>query len=342
MKRVLLTGASGFIGRQAIGPLRDRGYEVHAVSSHVHPPAHAHGAADLPADEDVVWHVADLLDPASASDLVDRVRPTDLLHLAWYAEPGRFWTSPENERWLAASRVLLGAFAAAGGRRAVVAGTCAEYDWSPGGVCREDVTPLRPATPYGRAKAALHADVARSYGQAGMPTLGWGRIFFLYGPGEHPDRLVSSVIGALLDGRPAPCSHGRQVRDFLHVADVAAAFVALLDAGHVNGAVNIASGRPVTIADLVGLIGRACDRPDLIELGAIPARPDEPPVLVADVERLRTDVGFVSDHSLADGIASTVDWWRRRRALCLISAAAPPPAPTSAPAPAREGVNRGD
>jgi nucleoside-diphosphate-sugar epimerase len=306
MKRVLLTGATGFIGRQTIRPLRDRGYEVHAVSSRTIDIGRADGGLD-----GLVIHQTNLLDPGATADLVERVRPTHLLHLAWYAEPGKFWTSPENDRWVAASRVLLCAFAQAGGRRVVVAGTCAEYDWSAVGVCREGVTPVAPATAYGRAKAGLHAATAAYFAEDGMPTLAWGRIFFLYGPGEHPARLVSSVIRALLDGRPAPCSHGRQVRDFLDTADVAAGFAALLDSDDVSGAVNVASGDPVTIARLVGLVGEACGRPELIELGALPTREDEPPVLVADVRRLHDEVGFRPRLTLADGIAQTVEWWRQ-------------------------------
>jgi nucleoside-diphosphate-sugar epimerase len=314
MKRVLLTGATGFVGSQAIGPLRELGYEVHAVSSRALPvvDAAADAAADPPesAPGGVFWHRADLLDPDVPVALVRRVAPTHLLHLAWYAEPGRFWTSPENERWLAASRLLLSAFAEAGGRRAVVAGTCAEYDWSVGGAYLEGITPLRPSTVYGRAKAALHADAARCYAGPGRPSLGWGRIFFLYGPGEHPARLVSSAVIALLEGRPARCSHGRQIRDFMHTADAAAAFAALLDDERVTGAVNIASGEPLTIADLVRLIGDICGRPELVELGALPPRADEPGTLVADVRRLREEVGFVPGRTLAGGVAATVDWWR--------------------------------
>ena len=89
----------------------------------------------------------------------------------------------------------------------------------------------------------------------------WGRIFFLHGPGEHPDRLVPSVTRALLAGEPARCTDGRQVRDFLHSSsDAAHAFAALL-ALRVEGPVNIASGRGCRSRELVGWIGDALGRP---------------------------------------------------------------------------------
>ena len=175
------------------------------------------------------------------------VEPEVLLHLAWYVEPGRFWTAPENVRWVEASLALLRAFAGAGGRRAVVAGTSAEYDWhAVGARCNEQRTPLRPATLYGAAKHALHTVAAPYAEQAGFE-LAWGRIFFVYGPGEPEGRLVPSVGRALLAGRRVPTTRGDQVRDFMHVEDVAAAFAALADAD-ATGAVNVASGDPVPCA----------------------------------------------------------------------------------------------
>jgi len=298
-KRVLLTGATGFIGRQAVASLLDRGYEVHAVTTRAEPPAGT-GAS---------WHRADLLDPSAPRAVVEQTEPTHLLHLAWYAEPGAFWTSEANVRWLEASLRLLRAFAAIRGRRAVVAGTSAEYDWSVAGVCREGVTPVAPRTLYGQCKAALHAVTERFYAAPKMPALAWGRVFFLYGPHEHPDRLVSSVARALLQGHPAPCSHGRQVRDFLYSVDVARAFVALLDSD-VKGAVNIGSGTPTMIAEVVQLVAEATGRADLLQLGAIPVRADEPAELVANVKRLRDEIGFVPHFTLEEGILATVDWWR--------------------------------
>src|SRR5215207_5082472 len=94
---------------------------------------------------------------------------------------------------LQASLALLRAFAAAGGRRAVVAGTSAEYDWhAVGRRCHERRTPLRPATLYGAAKHALHTAAAPYAEQVGFE-LAWGRVFFVYGPWEPEGRLVPSV-----------------------------------------------------------------------------------------------------------------------------------------------------
>jgi hypothetical protein len=203
MKKVLVTGATGFVGSKALPLLANRFDEVHAVSRR------AEGEAG-----GVRWRRADLLDERESAALIETVRPTHLLHLAWFVEPGTFWTSDENSRWVEASTALARRFADCGGQRLVAAGTCAEYDWMAGGVCSERRTPLAPSSAYGAAKHALHAELEQIAGKGGL-AVGWGRIFFLFGPGEHPDRLVSSVIRRLLSGERAPTTEGSQVRDFL-------------------------------------------------------------------------------------------------------------------------------
>jgi nucleoside-diphosphate-sugar epimerase len=299
MKRVLVTGATGFVGRHALGPLAGRGYEVHAVRLHGGP------GASAPA----TWHQADLMDPADRERLLDEVRPSHLLHFAWYAVHGKFWTSPENMRWVEASLALLRGFADREGRRAVLAGTCAEYDWRHG-FCSEGTTPLTPSTLYGVAKGALCALVTAYARQVGLG-LAWGRIFFIYGPDEQPGRLVPSVLRDLLANEPVRCSHGRQVRDFLHVEDLADAFVALLESD-VVGAVNVASGRPTPIRDVVitlaDAVSRQTGRAALpIEFGAVPSPPDDPPLLVADVRRLRDEIGWAPRLDLGEGLAAVVE-----------------------------------
>ncbi len=304
-RRVLVTGAGGLIGSNALAPLLALGYEVHTIGRHERSgPAGVH------------WHRLDLLEQDPAG-LLRELSPSHLLHLAWYTEHGRFWESPENLAWVGATLRLLRRFAEAGGRRAAIAGTCAEYDWStPREQLRDRAadgspgSPERPSTLYGVAKRATR-ELAEAYADSAGVSVAWGRIFLLYGPGEDERRLLPSVARALLAGAEAPTTDGRQVRDLLHAADAGAAFAALLDS-RVEGPVNVASGEGVPLANVIELIAEATGRPDLLRMGALPARAGDPPRLVADVRRLREEVGFTRHKPLAQGVAETVAWWRER------------------------------
>jgi nucleoside-diphosphate-sugar epimerase len=291
----LITGAGGFLGRHCLLLLATGADEVHAVVRPGSPP---------PAGASHVHH-ADLLDPSSAGVLAAKVQASHLLHLAWVATPGEYWTSPENRTWVDASVRLVRAFVTHGGRRAVLAGTCAEYDWT-AGRCRENLTPLRPAGLYGECKNALREQVESFAGAAGLSAV-WARLFFLYGPFEHPRRLAPSVIGALLQGHPATCAPGNLRRDFLHAADAAGALVALLRSG-VCGNVNIGSGKAVPVRTVVQRLAKLCGRPDLVRLTTPDA--SAAPLVEADVSRLRSEVGFTPRFRLAEGLTQTVAWWR--------------------------------
>lgn len=292
LRRILVTGAGGFIGRHAIAPLLARGFEVHALSR-----------AALPS---AICHALDLMDAAATRALLDAVRPTHLLHLAWTVAPGGFWTTRDNLDWVGATLALYRAFAASGGARFVGVGSCAEYDWSPDAVAAplDEGALCRPATLYGTAKDATRRLLTQAAGLDGV-SFAWGRVFFLYGPGEKPGRLVSDTIARLARGEPIDTTAGTQRRDFLHVADVAGALVALADSA-VDGAVNIASGEDRPLAEFLGEIGRQLGDAALLRFGARPMPVNEPARLAARVTRLREEVGFVPRFDIATGIADTI------------------------------------
>jgi nucleoside-diphosphate-sugar epimerase len=297
METVLVTGGSGFLAQPCLEELVGRAQTVHAVSRSVR--------AGLPAG--VQFHSVDLLNAGQVHDLLATVRPSHLLHLAWMTTPGQYWTSPENLRWVTASMQLLSEFAVHGGKRAVIAGSCAEYDWS-GGICSETSTPLRPATLYGECKNSLRASAEALAQPLGL-ALAWGRLFFLYGPREHPQRLVSSVILSLLRGHAIACSEGKQLRDFLHVEDAAAALVTLL-ASEVTGPINVASGAAVSVREVVQTIAQEIGRPDCIQWGQKPIAAGEPNLLVADVSRIQKALSWRPRFDLPAGLAQTINWWK--------------------------------
>jgi nucleoside-diphosphate-sugar epimerase len=325
VSRVLVTGAGGFIGRHTLFPLLAAGHEVHAVTSR--PLSGGMPAAAGPPEDalremppEVRWHRADLLAPEAARALMQEVQPSHLLHLAWYTQPQSYRTTLENLDWVQASLRLLRAFGELEGQRAVLAGTCAEYAWERYTHCVEEApsparagepppTRMCPATLYGAAKYGLYVVAERWASQVGV-ALAWGRIFYSYGPHEHPVRLVSGVARALLRGEEALCTHGMQVCDYLYTPEMGGALAALL-ISEVTGPVNLASGRPVRVTDVVAAIAAAAGRPELVRLGALPQRPGEPDRLTADVRRLREEVGWSPSVDLHEGAARTVEWWKR-------------------------------
>lgn len=301
MKNVLVTGASGFIGRQCVPFLISQGYRVHAVSSR----------SINSAPPNVIWHQVDLLKPDQVSQLVATVMPDCLLHLAWYTVPGKYWESQENLRWVQASLELLQVFAEHGGKRLVVAGSCAEYG-EKNDDCDEDETFFRPTTLYGSCKHCLQEILDHWSRQTGV-SWAWGRVFSLYGPYEHPARLVPYVIRSLLSDQPAICFEGLQVRDFLHVEDVASAFVRLL-VSQVQGPVNIASGLPVSVRTLVETIGQKIGRPHLIHRRrTIVAH--EAPRVTGRPERLLRETDWRPCYNLSSGLDQTITWWKNAAAL---------------------------
>lgn len=291
-RRVLITGASGFLGWHCCEAFAASGWDVVALSRSGRAP------------ESVTERVhCDLLDPAETRRTVQSIRASHIVHMAWHDDPRDRWVSPANLDWAAASLHLARTFAEAGGERFILAGSCAQYDWTAGPVLSESATPLRPASLYGAAKVSTSNVLMAAQAALGL-SIAETRIFFCYGPGEPAGRLVPDLISGLRAGQPVACTDGRQVRDYLHAADIARA-IELVAASDLTGAVNIARGEGVAVRELIMEVARQMDRPDLPQFGAMERAPSDPPEIRGDIARLR-GLGFQPAFDLTSGIADTL------------------------------------
>lgn len=279
--RLLITGARGFVGAAVLKHLDDR-FECHGVSR----------APGL--DPNVTWHQADLRDPHACVALIHDVRPSHLIHCAWETTHGTFWEAESNVAWLEAGKALFEAFARTGGQRIVGCGTCAEYGVSPNPLPENAVT--LPSSRYGQAKLALLNALTE------LPvSFAWARIFYPYGEGEGKARFVPSVCRALANEEPAFCSSGVQLRNFVDVRDLGAA-LAKLATHSLEGPINLGSSDDITIGNAAKLLGEIAGRPDLIRLGALPDRPNEPLVMVPDLTRQTQELHFRPQITLREGL----------------------------------------
>ena len=289
--RVLLTGASGFLGRYVLRALQQSGIAAVALGR-----TRPQGLGASP------FMAADLLATADFTQLTRQAGASHLLHLAWVTGHGQYWTSALNYRWVDATTRLVQAFCETGGQHVVVAGTCAEYDWA-AGLCREDMTPLEPATVYGAAKDATRRLVTALCSQHKV-RCAWARVFFPFGAGEAPERLVPALVEVLQGRRPAFGVNAQVYRDFLHAGDVARGLLTLLrmDA---CGSYNISSGQPTQIGELVHLLAQLLERDPRGVLDLPSQRPPQPACLVGENLKLKT-LGWRQELTLVQGLETSL------------------------------------
>jgi len=266
MSLTLVTGATGFVGRQVVARLIEAGCDIRVVAR-----GHVPGVRD-------VVHTQDLFRESpqfwrSAFDGVERV-----VHVAWYAEPGLYVTSPRNLDCMAGTLSMAIFAAEAGVSRFIGIGTCFEYDLSRGYLTTE--TPLLPRSAYAAAKAGTYLALAQTLPHMGL-SFAWCRLFYLYGEREDERRLVPYLHSRLSRGQVAELTSGRQVRDFLDVAE-AGRLIAKVSMSGACGALNICSGQPTTVAELAGRIADQYGRRDLLRFGVRPDNVEDPPCVIGE------------------------------------------------------------
>ena len=299
-QRVLVTGGRGFLGSHVLRALLASDREVAVLTR-------SHSVTPVAGDDahKVSVITVSLQDREQLRHRIAEWRPDACIHLAWYAEPGRYLESPENLSALDGTLALLQALIDVGCATVAMAGSCAEYDTDQGWLTED--TPLRPLTIYAASKAA-GSMLVQQLAKDTATSVAWARIFYPYGPFEDRRRAVPALIASLLEDRRFAASSGDQVRDYVYAKDVADAFVTLIDQ-RASGAFNVASGVPITIRQLMETIGDQLGRRDLIDFGAAPPRAWEPRFIAGKTDRLRS-LGWSPRYTLDRGLEETIAWWR--------------------------------
>jgi nucleoside-diphosphate-sugar epimerase len=271
MTKVIITGATGFVGRQIIRCLdaagvvlipvvradkKDLFFGVHGIERVI-------VTSDLFAEDEAWWE-----DQCLGADLV--------IHAAWYSEPGKYLQSSLNIDCLIGSLRMSRGAAKAGVKRLVGIGTCAEYDQSDGLLTVD--TEIKPATPYAAAKAALFLALSQW-----LPTqfvsFAWCRLFYLYGEFEDERRLVPYIRQQLKMGKPAELTSGNQIRDFMDITDAGKLIVDIALSSR-TGPFNICSGVPITVRQLAESIADEFGRRDFLQFGVRPDNLFDPPSVI--------------------------------------------------------------
>lgn len=285
--KVLVTGATGFIGRYLVSFLKINKID-HVCLNRKYRNDHKNA------------YQADIIQTEDFSNLMEQIKPTHIIHLAWCTEHGHFWDSTENLDWFTASKKLIEAFCKAGGKHVLITGTCAEYDWRYGN-CREDLTPINPHSLYGKIKDSTRKECSRICTHYKI-NLAWLRIFNPYGYGEKQTRLIPSLFKVFQkDAEPFGVNLNFS-RDFLHVKDVISA-IAICAQKEVDGIYNVGSNEPILLETLVRKIAAVCGRDPSTILKLSPKINDEPTILTADNNKLKS-IGWNKTITIKEGLKS--------------------------------------
>lgn len=299
--KVLITGASGFVGSHVARLLVAEGCEVHVL---VRESSNRWRIQDI-LPSMYLWQ-SDLVAFENVNTYLQEIKPELCIHLAWYAVPGKYLNSQENLDSIQASINLLSQLAELGCKRFVGIGTCFEYDLSLGYLSESSLT--KPITLYAATKVAL-STILQQFAQITEMEVAWIRLFYQYGPMEDERRLIPGIISSLLRDEVVKTTKGEQIRDFLHIEDVASAIWAVAKS-NVSGVVNVGSGQPVTVGQIALELGNLLGKPDLIHLGALPYRPNDPMFICANNELLRKKTDWTQKYNLTTGLKNTSKWYK--------------------------------
>lgn len=260
---VLITGASGFIGRHLINILDndDNQYEINAIFQQ---------KKSKKKFNKINWHKVDLFNDNEVEALIQKIKPTHIIHLAWYTEHGKFWNSEKNKDWINSSIKLFKLFKKYNGKRFISAGSKAEYfdgefmqDYLDSSFEFNEIDDPCPNTIYGQSKNSLHIELNKL--DKNKKSLVWARVFDTYGPYENDKKFCSYLIKSCINKKQISCNNPFLGIDFLHVHDIANAFKLILE-NEFLGIINISSGKTTSLKFISEYITKKFDCENLLKL----------------------------------------------------------------------------
>jgi nucleoside-diphosphate-sugar epimerase len=292
--KIFVTGATGFIGAAFCRVALARGHQVAGLFNPARP-----APAASPAGPAMSW-LPGRLDDLPWRELVG-FQPEVCVHCAWISTPGEYLESPLNEQHRRWGEALARRLPETGARHFVGVGTCLEYQSRPAPL-REDSSPIQAATAYARSKNAF-----REFLFSAGPSLGlsvcWGRVFYPYGPGEHPARLCSSLLQTLRRGEKLVLKTPHSIKDYIYIADLTAAMAVTVEK-QFQGTINWGTGIGVSVRQIADTAAALLGRPELVENAAHPVA-DPFGHVVADASRLRS-LGWQPAFDLRRGLESLI------------------------------------
>ena len=270
-KRVLITGATGFVGSQILKSLLKHDLQVRIVIRE--------GKQNQITPSDKIESILTTQDIFVES--VDwwkiACRNIDIvIHCAWYAEPGLYQNSAKNLDCLQGTLNIAKGMSLAGSKRFIGIGTCFEYDLSYG--LLSIATPLKPLTSYAGAKVAAF-NILSNWFKTESIEFAWCRLFYLYGENEDERRLIPYLKNKLASKQKVNLSFGEHVRDYLDVVE-AGRLIQEVSVGEIQGAVNICSGIPVTIRQIAEKIADEYGCRELLNFETYANKLEDPPFIV--------------------------------------------------------------
>ena len=285
MKKLLLTGGTGLIGKAVCEELKNtEDLEIYGLTYDNSKPY-----------KEINWINADLYDKNKIDDIFKNLKPEYLLHLAW---PSVVDLETElHDEFYKISMNMLETFYKNGGCRAVYIGSVFEYLFKDNKLKETDE--LNPTTEYARAKVNLYKD-ASLFTKENNLSFSWGRIFYVYGLNEHPKRLTSTILNGLKNNTAITIKTSQLFKDYIYTKDIAGALIKLVNSD-VCGPINICSGQAIKIADFAKSFAKKLGKESLLDLQQIST--DQPPIIVGDNTRLTKEVGYTLRYSLDDAIS---------------------------------------